>query len=268
MQVNGQNFTGPIYVTRKGTLKGFAFVSHGADDSTTVAIAAQKRNKKMQAANFDSWVSEMGIDRSLMTEQQLAGLHANYEGRSDANDADFAATAPMIAASADPVDQEHRRIKQIEAATRGEWGDFADRVHSIKAQAIGGDMSVDDLIQSMREIRMNQAMQNIPAAHTIHAPRGDMHPQIIEASFALAGGLSNPEKHYSEQTLDAADRMKGDASLHQLLMEGAVRNGYRCRPGQGVTAGNLRSVLEAAFAPIQAAGSVHQLADRVEQRRQ
>ena len=106
----------------------------------------------------------------------------------------------------------------------------------------------------MREIRITKMQSSFRPAHTIHAPRGDMHPQIIEASFALAGGLSNPEKHYSEQTLDAADRMKGDASLHQLLMEGAVRNGYRCRPGQGVTAGNLRSVLEAAFAPIQAAG--------------
>jgi hypothetical protein len=41
VNVNGQSFTGPLYVTRTGILKGFAFVSHGADDNTSVSVAAK-----------------------------------------------------------------------------------------------------------------------------------------------------------------------------------------------------------------------------------
>src|SRR5262245_58256159 len=44
--VNGQKFDGPIYVARSSTLKGFAFVSHGADDNTTVTIAAGAASDK------------------------------------------------------------------------------------------------------------------------------------------------------------------------------------------------------------------------------
>lgn len=41
VQVNGRSFKGPLYVTRAGILKGFGFVTHGADDDTTVNIAAK-----------------------------------------------------------------------------------------------------------------------------------------------------------------------------------------------------------------------------------
>ena len=47
--VNGQTVTGPAYITRKGTLKGFGFVSHGADDNTTVSIAAAAASSKEKA---------------------------------------------------------------------------------------------------------------------------------------------------------------------------------------------------------------------------
>ena len=79
-------------------------------------------------------------------------------------------------------------------------------------------MSVDDLIQAMREIRMNQTMNQIPVGHTIHSPRGDQNPQLIEAALCLQAGLQHPETHYSEQVLDAADKMRTSVSLQQLIM--------------------------------------------------
>lgn len=44
VMVNGRAFTGPLSITTVGILKGFAFVSHGADDETTVSIAAGRDN--------------------------------------------------------------------------------------------------------------------------------------------------------------------------------------------------------------------------------
>ncbi len=42
VNVNGRNIAGPVTVTTSGELKGFAFVSHGADDNTSVSIAARR----------------------------------------------------------------------------------------------------------------------------------------------------------------------------------------------------------------------------------
>jgi hypothetical protein len=41
ISANGRSFKGPLYLVDKGVLKGFAFVSHGADDATSVSIAAR-----------------------------------------------------------------------------------------------------------------------------------------------------------------------------------------------------------------------------------
>lgn len=46
MTVNAQRFDFPLYVTRVGTLKGFAFVTHGADDNTSVSIAASRADRE------------------------------------------------------------------------------------------------------------------------------------------------------------------------------------------------------------------------------
>lgn len=41
VSVNGRDFTGPLFIAA-ATLKGLAFVSHGADDNTVVSIAARR----------------------------------------------------------------------------------------------------------------------------------------------------------------------------------------------------------------------------------
>jgi hypothetical protein len=253
--VNNRSITGPAYITRRGVLKGFAFVSHGADDDTSVRIAAQR--KKM--SDFMAWAKECGLDTSLMTAEQLAGIRANYSGRADADDADLAAVAPMIHASADPVAVEEKRIRQVQAACRGDrgdWGDYSDRVHSIEAKGISGELSIDDVLVEMRSVRSEKLEATIPMGHTVYSNgKHNQQPQVIEASFALAGGLNKPEQHYSEQVLDAADKMRNCVSIQQVIMAEAIRRGYHARPGERITQGNLRQVLTAAFYPeIRATG--------------
>jgi hypothetical protein len=254
--VNNRSITGPAYITRRGILKGFAFVSHGADDNTHVAIAAQQRTKRMSAASFNAWVSEMGIDTELMTSEQLAGLHANYEGRSNIIGSDREADAPMIVASApgDPVEAEQKRMRQIEAACRGEWGDDVERLIELKALAVGGNLSVDDLLSELRQIRMNQTMNSLSVAPPRYRGNRDMQPQVVEAAFCLAAGLPGVEAQFPEQVLDVADKMRRDVGLQGLLMRAACENGYQAKPAESITHGNLRQVMQAAFAPIRAAG--------------
>jgi hypothetical protein len=84
--VNGQEITGPAYITRKGTLKGFGFVSHGADDNTTATIAASaassaSKGNKMKT-EVKAWAEAMGLDVDNATADQIATIEANYAGKS------------------------------------------------------------------------------------------------------------------------------------------------------------------------------------------
>src|SRR3972149_444365 len=106
--VNGRNILAPrngFQLITKSTLREVSFIAAGADSQTSVSIAAQRRAKAMADSSSQDFVTSMlpGTNIDDLTSDQAATLHANYCGRSDANDADFAATGAFIAASADSV---------------------------------------------------------------------------------------------------------------------------------------------------------------------
>jgi len=253
--VNGRRLTAGrdgLTVIRAGELRETSIVALGADKSTSVAIAARRASHReaIMHEQFTDWAASVCGDVSMMTAQQLAGLHANWRGETEATDADRAAVAPMIRASADPVDQEHRRLRQIEAACRGEWGQHAERVAELRASAIGGELTVDDLIQDLRAVRVERLEARTPVAHTISAGRGSAQGELLTAALCLQGDLSGVEKQFPEQLLDQADKMvRGGLTLQTVLMQAAVSAGYDARPGESISMGNLKSVLAAAFAP-------------------
>lgn len=251
--VNGRKLTAGrdgLTIVRAGELRETSLVAMGADRFTSVAIAASRRTGTMDQA-FQDWARSMVGDTSLWTAEQMASLHANYEGRTEANDADRDAVLPMIRASADPVQAEQHRLKQIEAAVRGDWDIHAERVDELRATAIGGDLTVDQLLAELRPIRAQLFDARLPMARTVPAGRGSAQQQgeLITAALCLAGGLSNVEKQFPERTLEAADKLSRNMTLQTLLMQAAVAGGYDARPGQSINDGNLRSVLSAVFAP-------------------
>ncbi len=84
----------------------------------------------------------------------------------------------------------------------------------------------------------------VPAVH-VAQPAG-LTPEVIEASFALQGGLPNVEKHYDEKTLEAAHKARRELSIGEVLVQAAVANGYD--GSRRVTASTLRPILAAAWA--------------------
>jgi hypothetical protein len=254
VQVNGRQLVGPLYVTRAGVLHGVAFVAAGADDQTHVSIAA-KRKAMNTEAGFKDWVSQMmNDDIGDMTGAQLSRLHANYCGRTNANAEDLAAVSPMIKASADPVVEENRRLRQINAAVRGL--ENVDRAVQLKAQAVRGELDVDELLAELRPIRSDIEDAKIPMAHAVHSSRrGSVDGSVIEAALLTSLGCANVEKHFDEWILQAAHtEFRGRASLGQVLLASAAANGMSVRPGDRINAGNLGEVLHHCFAPIHASG--------------
>lgn len=256
---NGREHVAPaggMTFVSKSRLREVSLVAMGADSQTSVSIAAMRANRMASQSDFTSWTKSAGIDTSLMTAEQMASLHANYHGRNDADDTDRQAVNGFIAAGApgDPVEGEQRRLRQIDHACQGDWQEHTERVHQLKASAIAGELSIDQLLQEMRQVRIRQMQPTIPVARTVPSSRQN-NGEVLTAALCLAGGLTNPEQHFHESVLDAADRSARNVSLQSLLMTAACQNGYRANPGEYVTDGNLRSVLSAVFTPqIQAQG--------------
>lgn len=83
-----------------------------------------------------------------------------------------------------------------------------------------------------------------PAVHVAKAPENQS--AVIEASFALQGGLPHPEKHFDAQTLEAADKARRTTSLGEVLVAAAEANGYT--GPRRLSAATLRPIMQAAWA--------------------
>jgi len=266
VSVNERSIVAPaggLSLVTKSKLREVSFVPLGADSQSSVSIAARKKNTggtKMDSG-FANFMHEMlpGSDPAEMTPAQLAGVYANYHGRTAATESDLASVAPLIQASLDPVDLEERRLRQINRACSGTWDGYEERVHALQAKAVAGELSVDDVIEELRAIRRQQTEDTLmacpPRPRFSLGARGGEEQQILEAALCLQGGLANPERQFPEPVLDAADRCRKEITLQQFLMRAACENDYRARPGERISDGNLRQVLSAVFAPsIRASG--------------
>ncbi|MCC7086629.1 MAG: hypothetical protein IT427_16645 [Pirellulales bacterium] len=198
VMVNGREHTGPIYINRKGVLSAVAFLASGADDNTTVSIAAKAvRAKNMKSNSFEEWAEEMIDDTTLLTDEQWANLHANYRGlRSKTNEQDRLAVAPLIVASSasDPVEAEEKRLRQIEAAVRGDWENYTKHISELKLQAIEGKYSIDGLLQEVRQIRAKKMEEETPVASCSGSRSGYRNDKTIEAALFFSGRAEQPRK--------------------------------------------------------------------------
>lgn len=232
IEVNGQSFTGPLYVTRKGTLKGFGFVSHGADDNTTVsiaAIAASSKEKTMKA-EVKAWAEGMGIDVDSATPEMVATIEANYEG--------LHPVKPKKRLKLDDgIDDKQKEVERVDAITEIALNACDKRPYDIKAikemanTAIDGKWDVD-------KFRLELLEASLPPAHTVFRTRKDdrLSGDIIEAAIAITGRLSNIEDHFDERTLEAAHKQfRNGIGLNQLLLLAAESNGYRSNYASQVT---------------------------------
>lgn len=86
-----------------------------------------------------------------------------------------------------------------------------------------------------------------PAAPAVHVAKNvPPSAQVIEASFALQGGLPNVEKQYSVEVLEAAAKVQRTTSLGEVLLSAAEEGGYT--GPRRISAATLRPILAAAWA--------------------
>lgn len=249
--VNGQEFTAPkhgpaLYVARESVLKGFAFVSHGADDNTTVSIAASAASTKEKAmkAEVKAWAEGMGIQTDSLTDEQVATIEANFEGRNGTK-------AKKVTAS-NPFDE-----RKIEAKRRNDIRDVADKfiernphdyefitaVEKMHDHAIEATMSVQDFRNEMYE-------SMVPMAQTVPSPRNrdpQLNGRFVEAAICMTGRLADDSElvskyRFTDQELQAAhDRFRGGIGLKDIAFALAKANGHDRGYSTQVTSDTLRA---------------------------
>lgn len=283
--VNGQTFTGPIQIARQSRLYGIAFLPRGADENTTVSIAAGAAHTSPgteSAMKFKEWLEAMALELDSLTDQQQAALQKKY-------DAEIKAAAggtgpaqlddtnpPIVAAPAfnlDDIRAGHMELlNQIEAKLFEHEDLITDRkkrseiragaleaAKNLKAQALkeqwAGPRYEIEALKCANKLEIELITAGSPRGPAIHSSNVDLSGEAIEAGISMALGRGTEvEKHYGEQALEAAHRHWRNISLQQLLIMAAAGNGYQCGAGQRIHAGNLREVLRFAFQPVHAAG--------------
>lgn len=230
--VNGQDITGPAYIVRKSTLKGFAFVSHGADDNTTVTIAASaaspNQKGKVMEPKFKAWVEAMGFDAATLTEEQKSGLEANYNGTQKPK------SVPPIAAGFEAVKAERERQESITAYALDkceQQPQNIDAIRNLAEQAIEAKWTLD-------KFRLEVLEASAPGPVTPWSNRQDnrLTNRVLEAAVCVAGRFKDVEKMYDDQTLQAAhDQFPHGIGLNQLILLGAQSNGFRTGHSSRVT---------------------------------
>jgi hypothetical protein len=253
--VNGKTFDGPLHVVRKAVLKEISFVDSGADSATSARIAAQ--HTQGEHMTFEQWLEAKGFEADKLSDQQKVTLKAAYDSEqagdgtdgTDGNDGG----KKVQASSVDDVIRAARlerdrqdAIANLVASAIAQPGVDIDALERIGQEAIRAKWTVDQA-----DVAIIRAARAAPPGIIKH--RDDSRkPDVIEAGLAMSAGLSKPEDHYSEQTLEAASRAwKHGLTIGEALLLTAAAHG---QPQQSIR--NVRSVLEAAFPgrDIRAAG--------------
>ncbi len=79
--VNGQKFTGPIDVVRRGRLREVSFVVLGADSKTSASLAASAAQQGVgKMPTFEEWLVSLGVvDAATLTDEQRAMYQQAYD---------------------------------------------------------------------------------------------------------------------------------------------------------------------------------------------
>ena len=232
--VNGQTVEGPAYVARQSILHGFAFLSRGADDSTTVAIAAQQKEVRTMKTELHDYIVAAGFDPDDLEDSQVMFFEAQMAG-------------------ADPPKPKPKNLDDTIEAAKVEK-QRQQKIAELAAEAIdaGGDIEAIDKVarlaidtkQDVKEFELQMLRAGRVQGGLMRKPRERRIPDnVIQASLCLQAQLDEPEKYFSEETLEASHKAYPNGiSLEEMFVMAAKQRGYR-----GTSHKFSREILEYAF---------------------
>lgn len=224
ISVNGQTFTGPVYLAPRTLLTGIGFVENGADPNTSAVIAAAAladssavhRPEGGSTMGFEQWCQQNGIDPTQLDESQMAVARALYRGSTAEGATPMEASAiraalggvrtpaPAPAAGAavaaganDPNRSQVACSLDLLASICG------DNHNDIQAQAIEGNWDETRVRRAIRvaDLRTSRPEGRLPPVSFSNAER-QLDATVIEASILLASGMTDEQVGHAFETLD------------------------------------------------------------------
>jgi hypothetical protein len=259
VQVNGKTFKGPLLVARKSTLKETSFVPLGADDTTSVKVAANEVAKQLEmefTMKFEQWAKACGHDITKLGEAELKVLKATHASIVKAEEAkkteDAKKPATVTAGASDEVFDIDSYKADIKAAASeaiieaNKIAKVCEKHPEIHAEAIANNWSED---QAKDKVELTEIRaQRDSGSFNVHMKNTtDVKASTIEAAIMQAGGMSEEQiiKDCGQETLEAADgAYKGQISLQELFVIAARANGYT---GNHSFNRDQRAIFEAAM---------------------
>jgi len=247
VKANGQEFEGPFHYVTASTLKGFAFVSHGADDNTTVTIAATSANTTKgtnMEPKFKAWLEAMDFDPSTMTETQVAGLKAQFDGIQPPKPPSTHAKLDDILAERKAENKRQEQIADITATALADQPHLFEEIQALAQNAIDAKWTAERYELELLRATRPQGRQVFGGTRVDRQLTNDM----LEATLCRTARLPDLEARFKPELLEASEKMYPNGiGLKETLITAARANGYATN-GTSVT----RDVLEAAFQSRQA----------------
>ena len=281
VQVNGRQIAGPVLVARRSRLIGGSVVARGADDDTTIKIAASAANPKQVegvAMKFLQWVEALHLDAAQLTDQQTVALRAKFDAEEAAAIKGGLATGGTVDPSIPIFDVEEIRASYSDhmAAIEAEFSEHDGKIgakafaeirtkatetaRGLRTKALKEKTPAvvfeSELIKAAADVRVSLARAERPKGPAIHSATADFEPVAIEAALCINAGLPSLEKAFKPEALDAGhalNRRYGNLGLQGAIIMAAQSNGY-ANPVHRITTGNARELLSYAF-PIRASFS-------------
>ena len=195
---NGRTFQGPILLATQTVLREVSVVAVGADENTHMSIAASWRleNEKQDREPTIEAAQELGQEEKedeVMTPEEIKAMHEKEKQ-----------------STIEAMRAEQNRIAEINAACKDH--------PEIQAKAIDEGLSVTEAKAMILDAMEARQGSEINASY-INTGGTATGAEVVEAALALStGAVSKPEKHYSEQTLDAANKIRGIGICEAIKM--------------------------------------------------
>jgi len=244
--VNAQTVVGPAYIVRKSTLKGFAFVSHGADDNTSVNIAATAASnlEKNMDPKFVEWLEAQGLDPEVIAEDEKLCKTLTAAWQKENPKPKKPVKKQSLEAQFAAQEAEQERCETIE-----QLGLKAGEAHPHAREAIL--LATDEAIEGKMDAEKFElelfrlgAGADLTRFNIGSSRNRNVNTKVLEAAICKTGGMpddklvrSDKNRHgYDEQTLDAMDRdFPHGIGLNQFIAICAEMQGYRVRHAGRVT---------------------------------
>lgn len=212
VQVNGRTITagpGGFLLYRRARLRHIAILPNGADATTSVSIAAAAAtNQEGANVDFQQWCESLGFVVADLTPDQVTLLQSVYDKVQAAETAEDAAEGDVEAGK-----KPETMAASAVATIRAELAAETTRVASIRAVCGATHAEIEakaiaegwDSTKAELEV-LRASRPRLPAIHSKET--GPVTNQTIEAAMCMKAGVPVEKAGYSDQTLEAAHKMR------------------------------------------------------------